>query len=47
MNEVGIFIPLRVKSAREYEMIFRAILLGCFFDHNFQDSLGENETCSI
>lgn len=42
MNEVGIFIPLKVKSATEYEIITRIILLG-FFHHNFHDS-GGNET---
>lgn len=34
------FIPLKVKSAAEYEIITRAILLGCFSHYNFHDSGG-------
>lgn len=41
MNEVGIFIPLKVKSASEYEIINTAILLGCFVHHNFMTFGGE------
>lgn len=43
MNEVGIFIPLKVKSASEYEIINTAILLGCFVHHNFM-TFGGNGT---
>lgn len=41
INEIRIFIPLKMKSATEYEIITRAILLGWFSRHNMHDSTGE------
>lgn len=48
MNEVGIFIPLKVESATEYyEIITRAILLGFFPTIIFMISGRKWDLCSI
>ena len=47
MNEVGIFIPLKVKSASEYEIINTAILLGCFVHHNFMTFGGDLQALDL